>query len=102
MPEYAVLMLLEFYESHPDYPDGKPQAVENMLLSQTQKRVMAWVGNGEVARTQSEETITIGQTSSCKLETMMTLQRLGLVMTDIDGNWIATESGKTLATQMRL
>ncbi|KRB74250.1 hypothetical protein ASE07_26760 [Noviherbaspirillum sp. Root189] len=73
-----------------------------MLLSKTQKRVMALVGQGRPVEDGAEQGITMNGVHLCNHETMVVLRQWGLIVRDENGRWSATESGKAIAQQLRL
>ncbi len=69
-------------------------------LSETQKRVMKWIGKGWTACPGIGSSITVNGSRICNVDTMIVLQRMGLVQKDAQGYWSSTESGKVIAAQL--
>lgn len=65
-------------------------------LTDAQKRVMSWLGKGWSARRAYGSVIEVNGMRICNVDTMMALERQGLVVKDKDDQWTATESGKNL------
>ena len=71
-------------------------------LTTAQRRVMSWLGKGWTGRPAYGSVIEVNGQRICNVDTMMALQRMGLVEKDKDGQWAATENGKKLAAEVGL
>ncbi|MBV7542213.1 hypothetical protein [Acidovorax sp. sic0104] len=71
-------------------------------LTQAQTRVMKWLGKGWGTEPGAGSAVMVNGTRICNTDTMMALQRGGLVAMDAEGRWTATESGRAITAQLRL
>lgn len=78
------------------------QGVSLPTLSGAQQRVMTWLGKGWEAQPGAGSTLLVNGQRVCNIDTMISLFRQGLVIQDNQRCWRATESGKTVAKQLRL
>lgn len=68
-------------------------------LTAAQTRVMSWIGKGWSARPAYGSVIEVNGKRICNADTMMALSRKGLAAKDGAGQWVATESGKSLVAR---
>ncbi|MHB1371954.1 MAG: hypothetical protein ACYCW7_17400 [Pseudomonadaceae bacterium] len=71
-------------------------------LSQTQLKVMKWLGNGWSALPGSGSAVMVNGRRICNVDTMQALERQGLVTKDEDRRWDATDHGKEFAKALGL
>jgi hypothetical protein len=69
-------------------------------LTETQTRVMRWIGKGWHARRSHGSSVEINGQRVCNADTMMVLCRKELAQQEADGTWTATERGKALVAQL--
>lgn len=71
-----------------------------MKLSEAQKKVMNWIGQGWTGEPGVGASIHINGKRVCNVDTMMVLLRSGLAQKDSSGRWTATETGKDYCKQI--
>ncbi|TFI40194.1 hypothetical protein E4O93_24490 [Diaphorobacter sp. DS2] len=64
-----------------------------LKLTEAQKRVMKWIGKGWRTEPGPGSAVLVNGSRICNTDTMMALQRAGLVSKDDCGCWSATEDG---------
>lgn len=65
-------------------------------LTAAQVRVMKWLALGWVAKPGVGSALLVNGSRVCNVDTMISLQRAGLVSVDVDQCWRATDSGLAL------
>jgi hypothetical protein len=73
-----------------------------MRLSQTQLKVMRWVGKGWSALPGAGSAVMVNGRRVCNVDTMHALERHGLVQQDDARCWAATDQGKEFARSLGL
>ncbi|MDR9836926.1 MULTISPECIES: hypothetical protein [Herbaspirillum] len=79
-----------------------------MKLTDAQKRVMKWLGNGWPSEPGPGASIHVNGSRICNVDTLNALERLGLVeQRAVDGKkllgeWQATQAGKNLTEDQQL
>ena len=74
----------------------------SMKLSEAQRRVLKWLGNGWKATPGGGSSLVVNGARICNTDTMMALQRAGLVERDELGCWKATTEGVDMASSLKL
>jgi hypothetical protein len=78
-------------------------------LTQTQLQVMKWLGKGWRSEAGAGQNVMVNGRKVCTMQTMQSLQKLGLVEVETDTpisptgipwSWQATESGKALVKEL--
>jgi hypothetical protein len=77
-------------------------ATKQQKLSAAQERVMSFMGHGWTAYPGGGCSISINGARICNIDTMMSLSRMGLVVSDADRSWKATEKGRELTHTLNL
>ena len=79
-----------------------------MKLTDAQKRVMKWLGNGWTSEPGPGASIHVNGARICNVDTLHALERLGLVEQravdgrKLSGAWQATQAGKNLTEDQQL
>ena len=71
-------------------------------LSETQRKVLKWLGHGWAGQPGVGSAIMVNGKRICNVDTMMSLQRAGYVEEDSQRCWKATSSGKIFTQQLSL
>lgn len=74
----------------------------SVKLSEAQRRVLRWLGNGWQASPGGGSALVVNGARICNTDTMMALQRVGLVKRDDQGCWKATAKGAYMASALGL